>query len=144
MRIFLFLIVISYLLSFNLYGEQILVLEFEYVKNSSIKKIYYDYTIINKNILKNFVCKKFKIPAIYNVKEIIKFLLNNKKCLYTNTFLKDFYVKEDNVYLKSVMILDLNYKILEKDSKKYYIFNACFPERKKENKLLTFLKNLFQ
>ena len=136
----LFFLLYSVILS----AKKILVLEFQTVKNYSIDQYFYDYTEFNDfPLIKEFSCKNYKISAKYRISTIIKYFQSQVNFIKSNSTLESYYLNDKEI-LKSLFLIDLNYKILEKEGKKYYIFIICFPKEKKENRIIKFLKHLFQ
>ena len=137
-----FIILILILFSFPLFSKSFLVITTEYMEDFRIKSYYYDFTDIDPSFLMNLSCKNFVIPADYKIQDIITYLLNRVIFLKSYSELKNFSIKY-KTYIKRKIVIDSNYKILEKDNKKYYIFYACFPLKKKKNFLIELLKDLF-
>ncbi len=130
----LFLIAIFLIITFlsPLNSKKILIVKIESAKNYTIKTYYYDFTEIDYPYFMTLTCKDFEIPYEYEIDKIIDFLLNKVVLVKSNTESKNFLLN-DNIILKTKIIIDTKYKVLEKNGKKYYIFNVCYPDKKNTN-----------
>ncbi len=134
------------LFSLNLLANKLLIIYNISTKNNSVFKILYEYTIINDTFfIKNLKCDNLEFHKT-PIKAIINKILNNFVYIKSETFKYNENVN-DFAYFKSYLLIDLKYKVLEKNNEKYYIFNVCYPVEKENvslvKKVLKRIKDFF-
>ncbi len=134
---FLFIIFFS-----SLNAKKILIVNVQSIKNYTLETFYYDFTELDSIYFFNFECYNYIFSGNKNLKDIINYMLYSNQKVYIESKLYNYEIN-DRVIIKNFFVIDLNYKVLEKDKKKYYIFNVCYPIQKKENKIIKFLKDIF-
>ena len=135
------IIFILLILKQNIFAKKVLIIEYSNVNNYQIKRLYKQATIINSPFfLKNLKCEKVQVPLKYSIFDIINYLENSRVNIKNISTLKNQEIS-DEIFVKKIVIIDLKYKILEKNHKRYYIFNVCYPEKRKR---FSFLKKILE
>ncbi len=145
MKKFFFYIIFLLFITFTpfLHSKKILVVSIQSLKNYSLETFYYDFSEIDSLYFFKFQCYNYIFPVKdNNIKDIINYLLYSNQKVHIQSVLNNYKVN-DKVTVKNIFVIDLDYKILEKDKKKYYIFDICYPTQRKENKIIKFLKDIF-
>lgn len=120
---------------FNLpcFSEKILIIEYDEVKNFCIERSYSDYIVIDEPyFIKNLKCRDYYFDSSYKLPDIINFIKNNVIDFSEYSNFRNLKLT-DKIFIKKIIILDSNYKILEKNGKRYYIFHVCYPSIKSKN-----------